>query len=255
MKKNNPQKYLFANWKMYLDLAQSVKFANELKKEVAKLPDNIKLAVFPSNLAFSSVAEVFAGSGSAVGAQNVYWVSEGGYTGEVSAQMFASAGAQFALVGHSERRHQFHETNHEVRLKMEAILDAGLTPVLCVGETAKEHKAGEAHEAVEAQVRAAYAGLKWPAKCPIMVAYEPVWAVGTGVMCSPVDAEKMSADIIALVKGLTGTEPTVLYGGSVRSKSVATILAEPHISGILVGGASAKKESWMEIIHEAVAAQ
>lgn len=250
----NAKKYLFANWKMYLHLEPSVLLAREFKNKLTNIPEDIQIAVFPSALAFAAVSDALKDSPVFVGAQNTYWVPEGGYTGEVSAEMFARSGAQYALVGHSERRHQFHETNHEVRLKLEAALAAGLTPVLCVGETAAEHKNGTAREAVEVQVRSAYSDLAWPTNRPFIIAYEPVWAIGTGNTCSPVGAEKMAGQITNLARTLTGALPAVLYGGSVRPENVATFLAEPHLAGVLVGGASAKLDSWQAIVRAAVTA-
>ena len=249
MSKFEDKYYLFANWKMYLDLAESVNLATALKKEEAGFADKVKMVLFPSALAMNEVAKVMRGAVTAVGAQNVHWVDKGGYTGEVSAPMCAAAGSQYALVGHSERRHLFHETNHEVRQKIEAVLGAGLTPVLCAGEKTEERDAGKTLEAVEIQLRAAFDGLTWPAGRELIVAYEPVWAIGTGNACDPAEAEKAHKYINDLMGELMpGIIPVLLYGGSVRPNNVADYLRQEHVQGVLVGGASAKLESWVEIV-------
>lgn len=249
MSQHNNQYYLFANWKMYLDLAESVSLAAALKKEEANFASKVKMALFPSALAMNEVAKVMQGSQTAVGAQNVHWVDKGGYTGEVSAPMYAAVGGQYVLVGHSERRHLFHETNHEVRQKIEAVLGAGLTPVVCVGEKTEERDAGKTLEVVEIQLRAAFDGLTWPAGRELVVAYEPVWAIGTGNACDPGEAEKVHQYIYNLMgKLMPGIIPVLLYGGSVRPNNVADYLHQEHVQGVLVGGASAKLESWMEIV-------
>jgi len=246
------EKYLFANWKMYLDYQQSLELAQSVVGAFANVNEQqIKMAVFPSALAFQSVAQLLKDAPVAVGAQNVYWVEKGGYTGEVSAHMYSALGAQYALVGHSERRHLCHESNHEVRQKVEAILSVGMVPVICVGETDKEKQENKTQEAIEAQVRAAFHGIVWPESRELVIAYEPVWAVGTGLACDPIEAEKTHEMIKKQVVALVGIEPIILYGGSVRADNVAEYLKNPNIDGVLVGGASAHLDSWSEIVEAA----
>jgi triosephosphate isomerase len=164
--------------------------------------------------------------------------------------MFKRIGCAYSLVGHSERRHIFHETNREVRKKMEAILADGLTPVLCVGETIEERRSGQTEKVVEIQLRAALGDLKWPKGRKLFIAYEPVWAIGTGLACDADEAERMHKLIQKLAKGLVaGADPVFLYGGSVRPENVAEYLIKEPIHGILVGGASVKLESWLKIIR------
>lgn len=250
MSLHNGKFYLFANWKMYLDYSESNILANALAGETKKFPDTVKMAIFPSALSLYPVSQVLHDVGIGVGAQNVYWVDKGGYTGEVSAVMYKEVGCEYALVGHSERRHQFSETNHDVRAKMEASLAAGLTPVLCVGETAAEREENKTEEIVEIQLRAALDKLDVPSDRELVIAYEPVWAIGTGVACDPVEAERMHALIKKMVGVLVpGKDVVILYGGSVRPENVGEYLKQENISGVLVGGASAKLESWMEIIE------
>lgn len=253
MTMHNGNYYLFANWKMYLDYDESNILANALATEVKKFPAEIKMAIFPSALSMYNVSGPLKDARIGVGAQNVYWVDKGGYTGEVSASMYKEAGCEYALVGHSERRHVFGETNHDVRSKMEAVLAAGMTPVLCVGEKLEERKQGKAEEAAEVQLRAALEDLEWPKGRGLLVAYEPVWAIGTGEACDPDEAERMHQVIKGMLAGLKpGVEPVILYGGSVRPNNVSEYLKCADISGVLVGGASAKLESWLEIVNNSV---
>ncbi len=253
--------YLFANWKMYLDATESERMAKQLAAYSKRLPTAVETVIFPSSLAFQGVAKAAKGSRLGVGAQNVYWVEKGGYTGEISAAMYKRAGARYALVGHSERRHLFHESNHETAQKVEAVVEAGMLPVVCVGETASERAAGQTEEVVEAQLRAAYSTVVWPLKKNPIIAYEPVWAIshGTGKdqagkYCEPAEAEKMHHFIIKIVHDLlpAAPEPVVLYGGSVRPDTVTDYLSEPNVGGVLVGAASTVLSSWKTIIADAL---
>lgn len=242
------QIYLFANWKMYLDYDESNILANAIADKKKTIPKSVKMAIFPSALSLYPVGQVLHDAGISVGAQNTYWLDKGGYTGEVSAVMYKEAGCEYALAGHSERRHLFNETNHEVRQKVDAILSAGLTPVICVGETEKERKDNKTEEAIEIQIRAAFHNIVWPKERELIVAYEPVWAIGTGANCDPIEAERMHELIKKQVIALTGITPVILYGGSVNPKNIAGYLKNPNINGVLVGSASANYDSWMEII-------
>ena len=244
----NNKTYLFANWKMYLDYDESNILANAIADRVKSIPKNVKMAIFPGALALYPVGQVLQDAGISVGAQNTYWLEKGGYTGEVSAPMYKSAGCEYALVGHSERRHLFNETNHEVRQKVEAILAADLTPVICVGETEKERKENKTEETIEIQVRAAFHNIVWPKDRELIVAYEPVWAIGTGNNCDPLEAERMHELIKKQIVVLTGITPVILYGGSVKPENIAGYLKNPNINGVLVGSASANYKSWMEIV-------
>jgi triosephosphate isomerase len=196
-------RYLFGNWKMYLDYQESVDLAKKIAAASSAAPQDTKIAVFPSAVAFHRVAEVLSSTTIAVGAQNTCWVEKGAYTGEVSAHTYRELGATYTLIGHSERRHIFHETNHEVRQKLESALSVGLTPVVCVGETLQERREGKVDETIEAQLRSAMSELVVPANSSIIVAYEPVWAINTGEACDPAEAERVHALIKRLVAGLT----------------------------------------------------
>ncbi|MDO8509898.1 MAG: triose-phosphate isomerase [bacterium] len=247
---HNGKHYLFANWKMYLDYDESNILANAIVVDNKKISQSVKMVIFPSALSLYNVSGPLKDVGIAVGAQNTYWVDKGGYTGEVSALMYKDAGCEYALVGHSERRHVFHETNHDVREKLDAILGAGMTPVVCVGETVEERKNNQTEEVVEIQLRAAFDKIEWPEGRDLIVAYEPVWAIGTGDNCDPIEAEELHKKISGMVSVLVpGVKPIILYGGSVRPNNVSEYLKFDHINGVLVGSASAKLDSWLEIVQ------
>lgn len=252
--------YLFANWKMYLDYDESNILANVLASAAKKFSKQIKMAVFPSALALYSVSQVLHDVGIGAGAQNVYWLDKGGFTGEISARMYKEAGCDYALIGHSERRHIFNETNHEVREKLEAAIAQKLTPVLCVGETLKERHAGETDKVVEIQLRGALSGLAASGgasltkniKQEIIIAYEPVWAIGTGEACDVEEAERMHCLIEKIIKTLLPeAEFKILYGGSVNADNAVVYLAKPRIDGVLVGNASTKLDNWLSIVAAA----
>ncbi len=245
--------YVFGNWKMYLDYQESVDLAKKIATMFSVSPEGVKTAVFPSAIAFHRVAEVLSSTTIAVGAQNTCWVEKGAYTGEISAHTYRELGATYALIGHSERRHIFHETNHEVRQKLESALSVGLIPVVCVGETLAERREGKVDETIEAQIRSAFTELHVSANNAIIVAYEPVWAINTGEACEPVEAERVHALIKRLVAGLTdGLVVPVLYGGSVDAHNIAQFLAEESIGGVLVGGASVKNDVWFDLVSRIV---
>ncbi|HRY36463.1 MAG TPA: triose-phosphate isomerase [Candidatus Magasanikbacteria bacterium] len=242
--------YFFANWKMYLDFDESNILANGLAEELKNKSRSYEMTVFPSALALQTVTQVLRDLNIDTGIQNGYWVDKGGYTGEISFSMAQNIGCRFALIGHSERRHQFKESNHDVRMKMENVINnTKLVPVLCVGETQKERDDGKTEEIIEAQLRSAYDGVNWDEKREIIIAYEPVWAIGTGNACDAKEAQSQHERIKAIVKELLpGQSLSVLYGGSVSPENAENYLKEKDIDGVLVGGASAKMDSWLKIL-------
>ncbi len=244
------QKYFFANWKMYLTHSESLLLAEELKKMSIDVNGGLALAVFPSALSMAGVSTVLDKTPIAIGAQNVFWIEKGGYTGEVSASMYKEVGATYALVGHSERRHLAGETNHMVRQKIEAVVDAGLVPVLCVGETQAEREQGQTIEVIEAQLRAACEGLAYPADQILFVAYEPVWSIGTGLTCEPDEVATVHERIAAFVAALLpSVQVAILYGGSVRPENAHALLAQPQVDGILVGASAVKADTWRALVE------
>ena len=239
---------------MYLDYNASNRLAKAITAEAENFSDNITMAIFPSALALYPVGQILGETDIGLGAQNVYWVDKGGYTGEVSAQMYKDVGCQYALVGHSERRHQFNENNDDVRKKIEAVLSVGLTPVLCVGETHQERVDERTEEVVKKQLYKALVDLVWPADRQLILAYEPVWAIskgGAGVACDQYETARIHRFVKQVIKDLKPEiKPVILYGGSVRPNNVKDFLALDEIDGVLVGGASIKLDSWLEMVKQ-----
>ena len=219
------------NWKLFKGSAETARFLDELE-----VPAGVEAVLCPP---FTSLAEA-TGRGIAVFAQNVHWAAEGAFTGEISAGMLIELGVEGALVGHSERRQLFGETDETVRLRCEHALEAGLRVIACVGETETERDAGRTAEVLTRQVAAI------PRHEKLVIAYEPVWAIGTGKTATPEIAEEAHA----LIKGLHETQ--VLYGGSVKPENAAELLGRPSVDGALVGGASLDPASFAAICRAAV---
>jgi len=246
-------KYIFGNWKMYLDLSESKVLAEAMVGERFDA-EKVTVAIFPSALALSGVVEEVKDSKIAVGAQDVYWISKGAYTGAVSALMYKTAGCKYALVGHSERRHLFGETDEDVRKKIEACLDAGLTPVLCVGETQLDLDANKREYRLKKQLMKACEGLKLNGS-ELIFAYEPVWAIskaGVGKPCSPEEADSIQGWIKLELKNYFSKDIPVIYGGSVDAKNVVSYLSCRNVDGALVGNASTKQDSFTAIINHVI---
>ncbi len=204
---------------------------------------------FPSAVSVETVATRLAGRPEvAVGAQDVYWEPKGAFTGATSVALAKAAGATLALIGHSERRHVFGETVAETARKIRAVLGNGLTPLLCVGETLAEREAGTTLAVVLGQLQGAVDGLAGSDLARVVVAYEPVWAIGTGRNATPADAAQIHAASRADLRRQGHPAPEVLYGGSVNLGNVAALLAEPELDGVLVGGASLDPAGWRRLV-------
>ena len=188
-----------------------------------------------------------------VGIQDIYWEPKGAFTGAVSAPLALQAGARATLIGHSERRHVFGETDEDTRRKMGAALGAGLEPVLCVGETLAERDAGHTLAVVVRQLAAALSGLDSAALSRVVTAYEPVWAIGTGRNATPQDAAAVHREIRGWLVARDAPAPRILYGGSVNAKNAAALLAERELDGVLVGGASLDPEGWAQLVQTSAA--
>lgn len=244
-------KYIFGNWKMYLDFNESVALATKLAEEKF-LSEKVELAVFPSALALSNIIEIFSGTAIGAGAQDITWFPKGAYTGAVSALMFKDLGCKYTLVGHSERRHVFGETDEEVRKKIEASLDADLIPVICIGETKEDRAEGKREYRLKKQLMKAFENLELNDK-EIIVAYEPVWAIskgGVGEPCSPAEADDVQGWIKNELKQYLSVAVPVIYGGSVDEKNVNSYLLQPMVAGVLVGSASTKLTIFLSLIKE-----
>jgi triosephosphate isomerase (TIM) len=243
------------NWKMYKTVAEARHLVSELVPglQVLEGTDRVLCPPFPSLLAVASLLE---GTDIRLGAQNMHWEASGAYTGEVSPLMLAEF-CQYVILGHSERRTYFGETDETVNRKMHSALAHNLTPIICVGETLEEYEAGQTHEVVFRQMKLGLAGLTLADGHAIVVAYEPVWAIGTGRASTADGANAVIADVIrSAMKELFGEEISqavrVLYGGSVKGDNAAEFFSQPDIDGALVGGASLKVGDFTQIVQAAV---
>ena len=238
------------NWKMHRTAAEGAALARELV-ELLRARPGCEVAVCPPFTALESVAPALRGTGIWLGAQNVHWERQGPFTGEVSAPMLVSLGCRLVIVGHSERRHGMNEDDATVARKLRAALGEGLTPIVCVGETLGEREAGRTAEVLVRQAQAAYSDLSQADSLATVVAYEPVWAIGTGKVPSPEQAREAHALIRAtldrIVGAGTGERVTILYGGSVNPGNAAALFAEEEVDGALVGGASLEAASFWKI--------
>jgi len=240
------------NWKMHKTPEEARTFASQLLEEL-KDEREVEVVVAPPFVSLLPVKEVLGEGPIKLAAQNVHWEKEGAFTGEVSPLMLNEIGCDYVIVGHSERRGYFGETDEMVNRKVKALLDVGLRPILCVGETLKEREEGKTFQVVEAQVRGGLKDLEAGEGKELVVAYEPVWAIGTGRTATPHQAQEVQAFIRGVLKELFGEEVArgirILYGGSVKPENIAELMAEEDIDGALVGGASLKVDSFVRIVR------
>lgn len=252
----SPRRPLVAgNWKMHKTVEQAVSMVDDLRPRVADV-DSADVLVCPPFICLPSVAEAARGSNVAVGAQHVYWEDEGAYTGEVSPRMLEPL-CSHVIVGHSERRALFGETDQTVNRRVKACLDHGLTPIVCVGETLDQNEAGETAEVVSRQVRAGLEGLDTEQAGSLVIAYEPVWAIGTGKAATPEGANDVIGVVIRpalehLFGGGIADRVRVLYGGSIKPHNARDFFMQSDIDGGLVGGASLEADSFEAIVRAAV---
>ncbi len=240
--------FVAGNWKMNKTRAEAVALAQAVGNGLQG--DAVDVAVIPPFLAIPEVAEVVRGTKVRLGAQDVYFEEGGAFTGEISCDMLKDAGCTFALVGHSERRHEIGETDEQIAKKARALLAAGMDAILCIGETLDEREADKTEEVLERQVRSALAGIDRIDH--LTIAYEPVWAIGTGKTATTAQAEQAHLFIRGLVTKLFGVEAAealrIQYGGSVKPSNAAELMSQPNVDGALVGGASLTPEPFLGII-------
>lgn len=212
---------------------------------------NVDVAVCPPMLYLEAIGESLQGSKIGLGAQNMFYEVQGAFTGEVSGPMLKDMGCDYVILGHSERRQFFGETDESVNRKMFAAMGSGLCPIVCVGETLDQRESGQTAQVIETQVRGSLSGLTADDAARVVVAYEPVWAIGTGRTATPQQAEEVHAQIRQLLKQLLGAEASqvvrIQYGGSVKPENAAELMGQPNIDGALVGGASLQAESFAKI--------
>jgi triosephosphate isomerase len=239
-------------WKMNHTLQMARDYARTLA--AAERPAEIELFVLPPATALAEVARHLEGSGVRVGAQNAHWAEKGAWTGEISMTMLADAGASLVALGHSERRTHFNETDLDEHRKVRAALDKGLTPLVCVGETADEKRLGAAIETNARQARMALAGLTHAEAARVWLAYEPVWAIGEGgVPAAPAYADDRQARIVEVARGVTGRRVPCLYGGSVTAANCAALLRQPHVDGLFIGRAAWEVGGYLDILARCAA--
>ncbi len=239
------------NWKMNLDRASAVALAEGVAKQAGSV-EGADLAVCPPSPYLDAVGAAVAGSPVALGAQNMYHEPKGAYTGEISAAMLCDLGCRYVILGHSERRHILGETDQQVNQKVLAALEAGLTPIVCLGELLAEREAGQTLEVIRRQFDGSLAGVAAEPMAGIVIAYEPVWAIGTGKVATPEQAEEVHLGLRKIMQDRYNQEVAqsvrIQYGGSVKPDNAAELLRQPNIDGALVGGASLKVEDFMGIV-------
>jgi triosephosphate isomerase len=240
------------NWKMYKDLPETAELLRALLRAVPAVPQGTQVVVCPPFTSLALAGELLRGSPIALGAQNMAEQDEGAFTGEISWKMLTAAGCSHVILGHSERRQYSGETDAGVNRKARTALAHGLTPIICVGETLDEREGGTTAEVVERQVRGTLAGFSASDAARVILAYEPVWAIGTGRTATPAQAQEVHAHIRGLLGSLVGGGVAggvpIQYGGSVKPENARELLAMPDIDGALVGGACLKAESFAAII-------
>lgn len=250
-----PRKPIIAgNWKMFKTLSEAAALVEELKPLDA-ITGRVEVVVCPPFTVLDRVMEVLRGTSIGVGAQDVHWEDSGAFTGEISPVMLKDVGCRYVIIGHSERRQFFGETDEKVNRKIKAVFRHGLTPVMCVGETLAEREAGQTRQVVYNQVMAGLAGLTPDQAGSLVIAYEPVWAIGTGKTASDEDAQQVIAYIRSLIREWHGdsaaAQVRIQYGGSVKPGNTAGLMAQPDIDGALVGGASLEAASFIAIVQAA----
>jgi triosephosphate isomerase len=250
------KKIIIANWKMNLIEAETVLLVKELIKELGDSPEKVDVVLCPSFIPLDEVSKLLEGTNIKLGAQDIFWETRGTYTGEISPRMLQEWNCEYVIVGHSERRQNFKETDEMVNKKVIAAVENDLIPIICVGETKAERKAGKKKSVVKKQLLAALKNVKLDRAKEIIIAYEPVWVIGTGKPVKPEDAEEMHV----MVRGLLDKLYTpalrdkyfrIIYGGSVDSKSASDFFKQELIDGSLVGGASLLVNEFVGIVKAA----
>ncbi len=250
------RKFVCGNWKMHKTVPEAIALVKELQGGLGEAAGKVQVAVAPPFTALHAAAQALAGSAIELAAQDVHWEAQGAFTGEISAPMLAEVGCRHGIVGHSERRQLFGETDESVRRKVGALLAANVRPIVCVGETLAEREANRTLEVVERQVRGGLAGLSSEVLMAITIAYEPVWAIGTGKTATSAQAQEVHAAIRKILRDLGGGQAAdairIPYGGSVKPDNAAELMSQPDVDGALVGGASLKAKDFLAIVKGAL---
>lgn len=246
--------FIAGNWKMNLNRAEAVALATAIAQQTADVT-GADIAVFPPSVYLDAVSRAVAGSSLAFGAQNVYFESNGAFTGEISTSMLVDLGCRYVILGHSERRHILGETDAEVNKKVAAALAAELVPIVCLGELLSQREAGQTAEVIRGQFDGSLAGITPEQMAGVVLAYEPVWAIGTGKVATPEQAEEVHTDLRKILADRYNSDVAdsvrIQYGGSVKAGNAAQLLAQPNVDGALVGGASLKADEFLGIVAAA----
>ncbi len=247
--------FIAGNWKMHKSIKEAAELANEIKRRFYDF-DRAEIVLAPPFTALAAVADIIASTPVKLAAQNMFWEKEGAFTGEVSPLMLKDAGCSYVILGHSERRAYFCESDENVNKKIKAALREEILPIVCVGERLEEREAGKTIEVVERQLRGALEEIKEEEARKIVIAYEPVWAIGTGKTATPNQAEEVHKFIRETIGKLytedTSSDILVIYGGSVKPENITSLIKEEDIDGALVGGASLESDKFIKIIEGAV---
>jgi len=243
------------NWKMYKTITEGIELVTGLKRNLYDI-NTVDIVLCPPFTLLSEVAEVIVETGIKLGAQDMYWQREGAFTGEVSGVMVKDAGADYVIIGHSERRQFFGETNETVNKKLKSALGIGLIPIVCIGENLMEREQGKTFQVIKAQLEESLAGLTIEQAEKIIVAYEPVWAIGTGKTATPAQAQEAHQFIRNLLGQLFNEKVSfgcrIQYGGSVKPDNIAELISQPDIDGALVGGSSLEVNSFTAIVKNCI---
>lgn len=249
------RRIIAGNWKMNKNLSESVELISGLKNLLSDDELNCEVIISPPFTNLETASALIKGSQIKLGAQNMYFEDSGAYTGEISADMLLSVGVEYVILGHSERRAIFGENNETINKKVSKALEKGLKPILCVGETLEQRESGVTKSIIESQIKEGLQGISSEQMQNVVIAYEPVWAIGTGKTASPNQAQEVHEFIRTLLAGLYDSviaeNTTIQYGGSVKPENAATLLSMKDIDGALVGGACLKADSFVQIIKSA----
>ncbi|MDY7022222.1 MAG: triose-phosphate isomerase [Cyanobacteriota bacterium] len=237
------KKIIAGNWKMFKTQAEAQEFLQEFVAKLEETPDEREVVLCVPFTALWVMSKSLHGSRIKLGAQNVHWEDSGAYTGEISGPMLAESGVRYVVIGHSERREYFGETDETVNRRLRAAQRHGLTPILCVGESKQQRDAGETEAHIFSQLEDDLVDID---QSNLVIAYEPIWAIGTGETCEATEANR----VIGLIRGkLKNSDVSIQYGGSVKPDNIDAVMAQPEIDGALVGGASLKPESFARIVN------
>jgi triosephosphate isomerase (TIM) len=248
-------KVIAGNWKMNKDLNESAELINGLKTKLAKSPNGVKAIICPPFISLESANKILTGSVIELGAQNMYLEDEGAFTGEISPKMLKSVGCKYVILGHSERRQYFNETNEFINKKAKKAIASGLVPIICVGETLEEREKNITDQIVTVQVKGCLKDISATEVEKLIIAYEPVWAIGTGKVATPQQAQDVHQlirkQIGQLYSWATAEKVVIQYGGSVKPDNAKELMHQPDIDGALVGGACLKADSFAAIVQAA----